>query len=90
MIEKGIKIERNLKIEDLDELLLIEINERVKSAIKMLKKGSPIDENDIKCLEIDKNSVNDVFQEIGSIRKMFAKNLVDKIDYIIEKQGKSD
>ena len=90
MSENRMKIERNLKIADLDDLLLIEINERVKSTIYRLKNDLDIDENDLKLLEIDKNSIDEVFREISSSRQMFAENLVNKIDYIIETQQKSD
>lgn len=69
-----------------DFVILIEINERVKKALKTIKNGNSLDDVTIEILKIDKESLG------GAIHKdsdTMRSNIRRKIDYIIKSVEKN-
>ena len=84
------KMDYEVKIEDAEFLLLLEINERVKNLIwKVGENDKEISPSEIEGLKIDKDSINALTKKSNSNRRALANNLTKKIDYIIQKQEKS-
>jgi hypothetical protein len=83
-------IEYKIKITDLEKLLLLEINERVKNIFaKVGIEDLEISKHDIKELRIDKNSLNQYVKKSSkNTYKPMANNLIERIDYIIESMDK--
>lgn len=84
------KMEYEVKIEDAEFVLLLEINERVKDLIwKVGKNDEEISPSEIEGLKIDKDSIYNITRKPNSKREALANNLTKKIDYIIKKQEES-
>ena len=72
--------EKNTK--NANQLLLLEIRDRVEYAFNTLTQGVELNNINIDELKIDKESLED-YKSIGSMKYM-AKNLDKKIDYLLE------
>lgn len=84
------EMEYKVEIKDPEFLLLLEINERVEEAIFDIINNDKVGSTNIECLKIDKESIKDLSQDVTSISKEMALNLVKKIDYIIDKEEKEE
>ena len=85
------KMEYEVKINDPEFILLLEINDRVKSLMwKVGRDDEKIYHSEIEGLKIDKDSINEISKEINSNRSALADNLTKKIEYIIGTHEKSD
>lgn len=73
-------IEYKNEIKSPDQLLLLEINERVYYSLLTLKDGMKVNQLDIDILEIDKDSL----KEYKGHSEVMANNLLKKIDFILK------
>lgn len=81
-----VEVESKLIIKDLDDLLLFEINERVKSYMHTAKEDYlKFEETDIEIMKMDKKSLEECFS-IGP--QGIINNLKSKLDFLIELSGK--
>jgi hypothetical protein len=78
---KNLKIKYVREITGPNEVLLMEINERVEYAIGVLK-NKKLSNIDLKALEIDKESLSHFSQNSRSV--VMANNLISKIEFILE------
>lgn len=78
-------IEYKLEVKTMNHLLLLEINNRVKIALGLVKKGSKVRKVDLEILKIDKSSLENSKRDFGH-GLIMANNLISKIDYILKSQ----
>lgn len=84
------KIEYDVEINDPEFVLLLEINDRVKSLMwKVCRDDEEISNSEIEGLKIDRDSIFEISKEINSNRSALADNLTKKIDYIVKENEKS-
>lgn len=78
------KVEYELEIKSIDELLILEINHRVSKAVKSLHSANGLTSAQFKELEADKNSLEKLEVFIGA--QALVNNLKEKIDFILEQK----
>lgn len=76
--------ERTMEIKTPDSLLLLEINTRVYSALETLHNERKISKTRLEVLKMDKDSLVSYKAPTYSKHVLMAKNLIKKIDYILE------
>lgn len=75
------KLEWNMEIKTPDDLLLLEINDRIHQlSWDKVQSNSKI----IASLKIDKKSLQEYVGASNNGKRIMAKNLIEKIDYILE------
>ncbi|MGP8023298.1 MAG: hypothetical protein ACLQG5_06395 [Methanobacterium sp.] len=81
------EINHGLTINNVEMLLLLQINERVKLAFdKLDDEYSEFSKSDIESLKIDKNSLeNDFFKANNTFYITLSRNLIPRIDYILDR-----
>jgi|GEM_PF-4052060 adenylate kinase family enzyme len=81
------KLEWNMEIKTPDDLLLLEINDRIHQlSWDKVKSNSKI----IASLKIDKKSLQEYVGASNKGKMIMAKNLIEKIDYILELAEQDD
>lgn len=76
------KFEKHLEINNLQDLLLLEIHDKVTYNLDRLKRDKEISKIDMDIMRIDKESLDEIIRTIP--KSKIAVNLKKKIDYIIK------